>query len=224
MKILTDINLNGNQILNSVVHTTVIDPPDEVGKKAGKLIYNSTDNKLKYAYGNKWHTLKTTDIESEIPYCTFLGEIEADQVTGEEVIKELIKYDGSDGSRFEDWLSDFKKQNGYNAYDSTAPFVIVYQSAESMETVGSTAVAKTNIKINVQCKLLSKTEQIIYTNSGNNISNAQTYYRFQMNVIDSVSKQTEAIIELAVVNNSFQYSSVKAYTRTISDYKNVSST
>ncbi len=93
-----------------------------------------------------------------------------------------------------------------------------------METVGSTAVAKTNIKINVQCKLLSKTEQIIYTNSGNNISNAQTYYRFQMNVIDSVSKQTEAIIELAVVNNSFQYSSVKAYTRTISDYKNVSST
>lgn len=222
MKILTDINLNGNQILNSVVHTTVIDPPDEIGKKAGKLIYNSTDNKLRYADGNEWHTLKTTDIESEIPYCTFLGEIEANQVTGEEVIKELIKYDGSDGSRFEDWLSDFKKQNGYNAYDSTAPFVIVYKATESMEMAGSTAVKKSNIKINVQCKLLSKTDEVIYT--GDNISNSQTYYRFQMNVIDSVSKQTEAIVELAVVNNSFQYSSVKAYTRTISDYKYVSST
>lgn len=220
MKILTDINLNGNQILNSVVHTTAIDPPDEVGRKAGKLIYNSTDNKLKYADGNEWHTLKTTD-NPEVPYCNFIGEIEANQVTGEEVIKELIKYDGSDGCRFEDWLSDFKKQNGYNAYDSTAPFVIVYESAESMEMVGSTAVAKTNIKINVQCKLLSKTDEVIYT--GDNISNSQTYYRFQMNVIDSVSKQTEAIIELAVVNKIFQYSTVKAYVRTI-DYTYLSST
>ena len=53
MQILSDVNLEKNQILNAIIQKVPSDPtPDS--KSKGMLIYNITDNKLKYCNGTEW--------------------------------------------------------------------------------------------------------------------------------------------------------------------------
>ena len=47
MKVLTDINMNNNEIIQVIIHKVSSDPTVSA-KNAGMIIFNTTDKKLKY--------------------------------------------------------------------------------------------------------------------------------------------------------------------------------
>jgi hypothetical protein len=53
MQILTNINLEKNELLNAIIHRVTSDPTVN-SKNQGMLIYNTTDKKLKYYNGTEW--------------------------------------------------------------------------------------------------------------------------------------------------------------------------
>ena len=55
MKILTNLNLAKNQLLNCIIQKVAADPTTKLAK--GWIIFNTTENKLKYYNGNEWVTI-----------------------------------------------------------------------------------------------------------------------------------------------------------------------
>lgn len=58
MKVLTDINMNNNEIIQVIIHKVSSDPTVSA-KNAGMIIFNTTDKKLKYYNGSEWVTIGT---------------------------------------------------------------------------------------------------------------------------------------------------------------------
>lgn len=58
MKVLTDINMNNNEITQVIIHNVSSDPTVSA-KNAGMIIFNTTDKKLKYYNGSEWVTIGT---------------------------------------------------------------------------------------------------------------------------------------------------------------------
>ena len=58
MKVLTDINMNNNEVLQVIIHKVSSDPTVSA-KNAGMIIFNTTDKKLKYYNGSEWVTIGT---------------------------------------------------------------------------------------------------------------------------------------------------------------------
>ena len=56
MKVLTDINMNNNEIIQVIIHKVSSDPTVSA-KNAGMIIFNTTDKKLKYYNGSEWVTI-----------------------------------------------------------------------------------------------------------------------------------------------------------------------
>ena len=52
IKFLTNIDLNKNQILKAIIQKVSVDPSE--GLVAGWMIYNTTENKIKYYNGTAW--------------------------------------------------------------------------------------------------------------------------------------------------------------------------
>ena len=59
MKVLTDINMNNNEIIQVIIHNVSSDPTVSA-KNAGMIIFNTTDKKLKYYNGSEWVTIGTS--------------------------------------------------------------------------------------------------------------------------------------------------------------------
>jgi len=55
MKFLTNLNLAKNQLLNCIIQKVAVDPTTKLAK--GWIIFNTTENKLKYYNGNEWVTI-----------------------------------------------------------------------------------------------------------------------------------------------------------------------
>lgn len=53
MKVLTDINMNNNEIMEVIIHKVKSDPTVSA-KNSGMIIFNTTDKKLKYCNGTEW--------------------------------------------------------------------------------------------------------------------------------------------------------------------------
>lgn len=60
MQFLTDINLNGNQLLNATIQNVAVDPSTNLVE--GKIIYNTSEKKMKYYDGSKWSDIGSVDI------------------------------------------------------------------------------------------------------------------------------------------------------------------
>lgn len=58
MKVLTDINMNNNEIIQVIIHKVSSDPTVSA-KNAGMIIFNTTDKKLKYYDGSEWVIIGT---------------------------------------------------------------------------------------------------------------------------------------------------------------------
>lgn len=58
MKVLTDINMNNNEIIQVIIHKVNSDPTVSA-KNAGMIIFNTTDKKLKYYDGSEWVIIGT---------------------------------------------------------------------------------------------------------------------------------------------------------------------
>lgn len=58
MKVLTDLNMNNNEVKEVLIHKVSSDPV-AVAKNQAMLIFNTTDKKLKYYNGNEWITIGT---------------------------------------------------------------------------------------------------------------------------------------------------------------------
>lgn len=58
MKVLTDINMNNNEIIQVIIHKVSSDPTVSA-KNAGMIIFNTTDKKLKYYNGSEWVIIGT---------------------------------------------------------------------------------------------------------------------------------------------------------------------
>ena len=58
MKVLTDINMNHNEIIQVIIHKVSSDPTVSA-KNAGMIIFNTTDKKLKYYDGSDWVIIGT---------------------------------------------------------------------------------------------------------------------------------------------------------------------
>lgn len=58
MQVLTQLDMNKNQIINVIVHKVATDPVASTNSE-GMFIYNTTEEKLKYFNGAEWITLGT---------------------------------------------------------------------------------------------------------------------------------------------------------------------
>ena len=58
MKVLTDIDMNNNQVIQVIIHKVSSDPTVSA-KNLGMIIFNTTDKKLKYYNGSEWVTIGT---------------------------------------------------------------------------------------------------------------------------------------------------------------------
>lgn len=58
MKVLTDIDMNNNEIMEVIIHKVSSDPTVSA-KSLGMIIFNTTDKKLKYYNGSEWVTIGT---------------------------------------------------------------------------------------------------------------------------------------------------------------------
>lgn len=58
MQVLTQLDMNKNQIINVIVHKVATDPVGSANSE-GMFIYNTTEEKLKYFNGAEWITLGT---------------------------------------------------------------------------------------------------------------------------------------------------------------------
>lgn len=58
MQVLTQLDMNKNQIINVIVHKVSTDPVASANNE-GMFIYNTTEDKLKYFNGAEWVTLGT---------------------------------------------------------------------------------------------------------------------------------------------------------------------
>lgn len=58
MKVLTDINMNNNEIMQVIIHKVSSDPTVSA-KNTGMIIFNTTDKKLKYYDGSEWVIIGT---------------------------------------------------------------------------------------------------------------------------------------------------------------------
>lgn len=56
MKVLTELNMEGNELINVIIYKVSSDPTNVPANKAGMIIYNTTDKKLKYFNGTEWVT------------------------------------------------------------------------------------------------------------------------------------------------------------------------
>lgn len=56
MQVLTDINMNNNEVLQVIIHKVSSDPTVSA-KNSGMIIFNTTDKKLKYYNGSEWVTI-----------------------------------------------------------------------------------------------------------------------------------------------------------------------
>ena len=52
MQVLTDINMNNNEVLQVIIHKVSSDPTVSA-KNSGMIIFNTTDKKLKYYNGSE---------------------------------------------------------------------------------------------------------------------------------------------------------------------------
>lgn len=60
MQFLTDINLNGNQLLNATIQNVAVDPSNNLVE--GKIIYNTAEKKMKYYDGTQWSEIGSVEI------------------------------------------------------------------------------------------------------------------------------------------------------------------
>lgn len=58
MQVLTDINMNNNEIMQVIIHKVSSDPIVSA-KNSGMIIFNTTDKKLKYYNGSEWVVIGT---------------------------------------------------------------------------------------------------------------------------------------------------------------------
>lgn len=58
MQVLTDIDMNNNEIMQVIIHKVSLDPIVSA-KNSGMIIFNTTDKKLKYYNGSEWVVIGT---------------------------------------------------------------------------------------------------------------------------------------------------------------------
>lgn len=214
MKVLDNLDMNNNQILNSVLHTTVVDPPDEDGRKAGKMIYNSTEKKVKYSDGDTWYTLKSNN-NPECPYCTYESELDSGNYTGTEILNEIFDYDGDGVLNIKNLLDDFKAKNGYNLYECVSPFTIIYKMCQTSSMTGNQQVTYSTDTRHLYGKVLGKRVQAVFnTSTGGAPSQIVNRYLISVEVPifdnnDFCKSIVKGIVHLVVLKDGIQYSSSK---------------
>lgn len=135
MKILNDIDISNNQVKNMIVDTQSSDP--EENNTEGKIIYNSTDKKIKYFDGDKYQSIKCMS-DMFLPYCEF--EITDSTITkNEDIIKEVF----GNYSNCNTWIKSFETINNCRFYQNKSPFLIIIKLPKTTTTYGSTTYDNT---------------------------------------------------------------------------------
>lgn len=137
MKILNDIDISNNQAKNMIVDTRSSDP--EENNTEGKIIYNSTDKKMKYFDGDKYQSIKCMS-DMSLPYCEF--EITDSVVTTKN--EDIIKYVFGNYSNCNTWMKSFETINNRRFYKNISPFLIIIKLPKITNvTYGSTTYDNT---------------------------------------------------------------------------------
>lgn len=91
MKCLTDLDMEKNQILNTIIHKVSSDPVTVNSNNKGMIIYNTTDNKLKYYNGIEWISIGSGD-DSKITIDSILSDSSTnDNVAGSKAVVDYVK-------------------------------------------------------------------------------------------------------------------------------------
>jgi hypothetical protein len=91
MQILTNINLEKNELLNAIIHRVTSDPTVN-SKNQGMLIYNTTDKKLKYYNGTEWIVIGASSGGGSISIDTTITDTSTnDNAAGSKAVVDYVK-------------------------------------------------------------------------------------------------------------------------------------
>lgn len=90
MQVLTNINLEKNELLNAIIHRVTSDPTVN-SKNQGMLIYNTTDKKLKYYNGTEWIVIGASSGGSISIDTTITDTSTNDNAAGSKAVVDYVK-------------------------------------------------------------------------------------------------------------------------------------
>lgn len=99
MKVLTDLNMNNNQIIEVIIHKVKSDPTIS-SKNEGMIIFNETDKKLKYCNGIEWIVIGSGSGTSITIDTSLSNESTNNNAAGSKAVVDYVKENTKDLSTF----------------------------------------------------------------------------------------------------------------------------